>query len=169
MQIKGKACWLFLLTAVLMAMLLLPQPNLAQERKVELALTLLPYRAEAKAGEDNTFFLEVRNIGSRAITNIRLSSVKPEEGWVIDFNPGEIAHLAPGSLQTVDVNIKPPSSAAKGGYSITVIAEANEIRQVESIWVSVKTASFWLWIGAGIVLAVIAGFIFVFMRSGRQK
>lgn len=169
MKIKAKACRLLLLTSVLMAILLLPQPSIAQERQLELTLTLFPYRAEAKAGEDNTFFLEVRNAGSRAITDIRLSSEKPEEGWVIGFSPAEIASLAPESFYTVDVNIRPPSSAAKGGYSITVIAEANEIRKVESIWVTVKTASFWLWIGVGTVILVVAGFILVFMRFGRQK
>lgn len=170
MTIKSKACWLFLLVAVLMTALL-PQPSLAQERELDLTLTLLPgrypYYNEVKAGEDNTFFLEVRNTGSKAITNIRLSSDKPE-GWVIEFEPQKLDYLGPGSLQTINVNIKPVPKVVEGEYRVTFIAEANEILRVESTsWVTVKTASPWPWIGAGIVLVVVAAFIFIFRRYGR--
>ena len=173
MKIKSKACRLFLLVAFLMTVLLLPQPSLAQEREVDLTLTLLSgrysYYHEATAGKDNIFYLEIRNTGSKAITDIRLSSAKPE-GWVIDFELEEIDYLGPGSLRIVDINIKPAPKAAKGEYRVPLIAEVNEILKVEIYpWVTVKAASFWPWIGAGIVLVVVAGFIFIFMRFGRQK
>ncbi len=179
MKIKSKACRLFLLVAVLMPVLLFPQPGLAQgiepplNRESGLTLTLLSgryaYNHEVTAGEDNSFYLELRNTGDEAITNIRLSSDKPE-GWVIDLELEEIDYLGPGSLRTVDVNIKPAPEAAKEEYRVTFIAEANEILRVESnSWVTVKAASPWPWVGAGIALAVVAVFIFIFMRSGRQK
>ena len=173
MKIKSKACRLFLLVAVLMTVLLLPQPSLAQEREAGLTLMLFSgtysHYHEVTAGKDNSFFLEIRNTGNEAITNIKLSSYK-SEGWVIDFELEEIDYLGPGSLRTVDVNIKPAPKAAKGEYRVTLIAEANEILRVESTsWVTVKAAPFWPWIGAGIVLAVVAAFIFIFMRFGRQK
>ena len=178
MKIKSKACRLFLLAAVLMTVLL-PQPGLAQgiepplNRESGLTLTLLSgrysYNLEVTAGEDNSFYLEIRNHGDEAITNIRLSSDKPE-GWVIDLELEEIDYLGPGSLRAVDVNIKPPPEAAKDEYRVTFIAEANEIIRVESYsWVTVKGTSPWPWVGAGIVLVVVAVFIFIFMRFGRQK
>ncbi len=169
MKITGKAFWLFLVTAVLMTVSLLPRPALAQAR-TDLTLTLLPYGyyLEATAGKDNLFYLEIRNIGTAAITDIRLSSDTPE-GWTIDFSPAEIDYLGPKSLQTVDVNIKPPGNAARGEQRVTLIATANEIRKIESLWVTVKAASFWLWVGIGIAVVVTAAFIFIFMRFGRQK
>ncbi len=172
MKIKSKACRLFLLVAVLMTVLLLPQPSLAQEREADLTLMLFSgrysYAHEATAGKDNIFYLEIRNTGSKAITDIRLSSDEPE-GWVIDFELEEIDYLGPGSLRTVDVNIKPAPKDDKGEHRVTFIAETNEIRAETSAWVTVKAASFWPWIGAGIALVVVAAFIFIFIRFGRQK
>jgi len=167
---KSKTCRLFLVIAVLMTILVLPQPTLAQERELDLSLALLPgyYYNEVTAGKDNTLFLEVRNIGSQTITNIILSSDEPG-GWVIEFSPAEIGNLSPGAFWTVDVNIKPALEASRGEYRITLIAEADDIRRVETTWVTVKTASFWPWVGAGIALVVIAIFVFIFLRLGRQK
>ncbi len=141
----------------------------AQEEKIDLILTLFPrdYGNEVKVGEDNRLFLEVRNNGTKAVTHIRLSSEQPE-GWTIEFRPGEIDYLGAGSVQTVDLIVKPDSKAAKGGYTVTLIAEANEIRKVRDIWLTVKS-SFWLWLGAIIGAVVVAGFVFIFMRFGRQQ
>ncbi|TET25649.1 MAG: hypothetical protein E3J67_03435, partial [Dehalococcoidia bacterium] len=125
------------------------------------------YSIEATAGKDNIFFLEINNIGSKAITDIKLSSDKPE-GWVIDFKPREIDYLGPGRIQTVDVNIQPPGNAARGEHEVNFIAEANEIRKVEKFWVTVKPA-LWLWVGVGVALVVVVGFVLIYMRFGRQK
>ncbi len=143
MKIDSKACWRFLFTVGLIT-ILLPRPVLAQEGKVDLTLRLVSaeYYNAVTPGKDNIFFLEIRNTGSKAVTNIRLSSDKPE-GWVIQFSPGEIDYLGSGSLQTVDVNIKPDGKTVKGDYRVTLIAEANEIRKVTSTWARVETVSFW--------------------------
>ena len=152
-------------------LILSPGTVLAQEEKIDLTLRLVNggYYNEVEAGKDNIFFLEIRNIGNRAITNIRFSSVKPE-GWIIDFKPGNIDYLGPGNFQTVDVNIKPPYKTTEKRYrGVTLIAESNEIRKVLGIQTTVEAPKgYWLWIGGIILLVVIAGFIVVFMRFGRQ-
>ena len=160
---------LFLPMAALVTILLLSQAVLAQERETDLTLRLVSqwYGVEATAGEDNSFFLEVDNIGNEAITDIKLSSDKPED-WVIDFRPGSIDYLGPGSLQTVDVNIKPPRSIGGREHEISFIADANEIRKVEKFRVTVRIAPLWVWIGAGGVLIVISAFVLVYLRFGRQ-
>ena len=176
MKIDSKICWLALFIVGLMT-ILLPRLVLAQEGIIDLTLTLACgdscYYKEVTVGKDNLCFLEVRNTGTRPITNIRLSSYKPE-GWVIEFRPAEIDYLGYGSLQTVDVNIKPDAKTVKEEYRVTIIAEANEIRKVTSTWVTVTAqiptpTSFWLWVGVGVALVVVAGFIFIFVRFGRQK
>lgn len=168
MKIGSRICWLFLFAVGLIA-ILSPQPTLAQKEEVNLTLWLRNgwYHRDARAGEDNNFFLEVRNTGTKPITNIRLSSEKPE-GWIIEFKPAEINYLSSGSLQTVDVNIKPVGKATKVEYRVTLIAEANEIRKVRYFWLTVKPATSWLWIWAIVGAVVIAGFVFIFMRFGRQ-
>ena len=169
MKLKSKTLWTFLVTALLMAILLMTKPILAQLR-TDLSLTLLPssYYREIKAGKDNIFYLEIRNTGDTTITNIKLSSDKPEN-WVIDFNPENMGSLSPDSLQIVDVNIKPPGSASNSEQRINLIATANEIRRVESLFVTVETASVWLWIGIAVVVVVIAVFVFIFIRFDREK
>ena len=168
-KMNSRAGWLLLFMAVLMTILLLSQPALAQERQIDLTMRLVShwYSIDATAGKDNIFFLEINNIGSKAITDIKLSSEKPK-GWVIDFSPREIDYLGPASIQTVDVNIQPPKNATRGQHEVNFIAEANEIRKVQRFGVTVKTP-LWLWVGAGVTLAVVATFVFIYMRFGRQK
>jgi len=165
-----KASWLLLIMVVLLAALLLPQTAFAQDRQIDLTLKLVShrYRIDVTAGKDNNFFLEVNNIGNLAITGIKLSADEPE-GWVVEFNPANIDRLAPGSLQTVDVNIRPPGNISGGERVINFIADANEIRKAERIWVTAKLASSWVWVGVIGVLIVVAIFALIFVRYGRQR
>ncbi len=170
MRINGKTCWLFWLTIVLMT-LLLPRQTLAQEGKINLTLRLVSdsYYNKVTVGKDNLFFLEVRNTGDRAITNISLSSQRPE-GWAIEFKPERIDYLSAGSLQTVDVNVKPASDTDKGEYGVTIIAEASETRKSSAVRFTVETdRAVWLWGGVALVFVVAATFIVLFLRSNRQR
>ncbi len=162
--------WLFLIAASLMAVLV-PQAAVAQDEKIDLTLTLVPsdYYNQVKGGEDNRLFLEVRNAGNKAVTKIGLSAEAPQ-GWTVEFKPASIDYLGPGSVQTVDLNIK-PDRAASGDHRVNIIAQANEIRKVISVMLGVTAASNspWLWIGAilGVIVVIIFGIVFV--RLNRQK
>jgi len=161
---------LFLILMAVLMPVLSPRPILAQEEKIDLHLQLVSGRYENKVtpGKDNIFFLEIRNTGNKTITNIMLSCIKPE-GWVIDFKLSKIDSLSPGNFQTVDVNIKPAENTAKGDYRVALIAESDEVRKVLSIQTVVEAPKdYWLWVGGIILLVVGAGFIFVFIRFGRQ-
>lgn len=169
MRISWKIYWLSLLVVGLAA-ILSPCLILAQAEKVDLTLRLVSdsYYNRITAGKDKTIFLEVGNTGKKGITNIRLYADLPE-GWNVEFRPGLIDYLGPGSFQAVDVILRPASNAVKGEYTVALIAEANETRRVTSIFVRVESASlFWVWVGAGVAALVIAGFVIIFMRFGRQ-
>jgi len=168
MRISRKIYWIPLLVVGLTAVLS-PCSILAQAEKTDLTLYIVydGYR-ELTAGEERTMFLEVGNSGTRELTNIRLSADSPE-GWTVEFSPALIDSLAPGSFQTVDVLLKTADDAAEGDYNIAVIGQANETRRVTSIYVRVESASlFWVWIGIGIAALLIAGFVVIFMRFGRE-
>jgi uncharacterized membrane protein len=65
--------------------------------------------------------------------------------------------------------LRPDKDADKGEYNVTLIADANETRRVTSIFVRVESASlFWVWVGIGIAALLIAGFVVIFMRFGRE-
>ena len=169
MRINRKIYWLPLLAVGLTAVLC-PCSILAQAEKIDLTLRLVSdsYYNRITAGQEKTIFLEIGNNGNTELTNIRLSEDSPK-GWTAEFSPGLIDNLAPGSFQTVDVILRPAEDAAKGEYTIAVIAEANETRRVTSIYVRVESASlFWVWVGIGMAALVIAGFVFIFIRFGRQ-
>ena len=148
---------------------LAPPPVMAQER-TDLFLNVVPfgYYVDARAGEDNRFFLEIRNAGTTAVTDVKLSSDQPE-GWTVEFEPSELDILGPGSLQTVDINIRPPDGALRGEHQISLIATGNEIRKVQTLTVDVELASYWVWVGVGVALVIVAVFVVVFVRVGRRR
>ncbi|MBI4296236.1 MAG: hypothetical protein HY667_03850 [Chloroflexi bacterium] len=143
----------------------------AQPERIDLSMTLSPnnYYNKIRVGEDNKLFLEIRNIGTKNVTNIRMTAVRPD-GWTIEFKPAVIDSLGAGSAQTLDVNVRPNSRATKGNYGITLVAEANEIKKARDVRLTIETGSlFWLWIGAGVLLVLVLVFVFIFVRTSRQS
>jgi uncharacterized membrane protein len=125
------------------------------------------YNTSATAGKDNYFSVEVRNEGSAAIDNITFSSSKPT-GWTIEFTPDKIDSLNADDSQTIEVNIKPPTKTIAGDYEITLKADATHTTDSTNIRVTVETPTIWGWVGVGIIVLVIAGLAFIFMRFSRR-
>jgi uncharacterized membrane protein len=121
----------------------------------------------ALAGEDNYFTLLVENTGSAAIEDITFSSDKPKE-WTVELSPQKIDSLAADSSQTVEVNIIPGAKAIAGDYEIKITANATQGSDYVSIRVTVETPTVWGWVGVAIIVLVIAGLAFVFMRFSRR-
>ena len=98
-----------------------------------------------------------------------ISGIIEEVGsGVVDFKPGSVNHLTSGSQQTVDVSVIPSRDTGRGKYHLAFLAEANETRTaISTVLIVENTASYWLWIGIGIVCIVIIGFIFVYLRFGK--
>jgi len=126
------------------------------------------YNTTIKAGKDNYFSIDVANLGTAAIDNIKFSSVKPK-GWTIKFSPDKIESLPAIDYQTVDVNIKPPTETIAGDYEITIQVSGEQISREEiKIRVTVETPTIWGWVGVGIIVLVVAGLAYVFMRFSRR-
>jgi uncharacterized membrane protein len=122
---------------------------------------------KATAGKDNYFTLVVANTGSAPIDNISFSTNKPT-GWTIDFTPDKVGSLAAGVSQTIDVNIKPGAKAIAGDYQVIITAKGTQSTSDISIRVTVETPTVWGWVGVVIIVLVIAGLAFVFMRFSRR-
>jgi len=171
MGIRQKICWIPLLVVELAAVLW-PFSVLAQVGKMPyLSLTIFAdgYYNVITAGQEKTVFLEVGNNGSKELTNIRLSAEAPQD-LTVEFSPAVIGTLEPGSAQVVDVLLRPASDAAKREYTVALLAQSNETTQVADIRVKVQSSSpFWVWVGAGIGALLIAGFVLIFMRFGREE
>jgi len=121
----------------------------------------------AQAGKDNYFTLAVANGGTGAIENISLSTNKPK-GWTVELSLTNITSVAAGDYQTVEMNIKPPADAIAGDYEIIAKASGTQASDSVEIRVTVKTSAVWGWVGIGIIILVIAGLAFIFLRFSRR-
>jgi uncharacterized membrane protein len=169
MRIRGKIFWLILCFAWLVP-ILLSGTALAQEEKTDISLRLIPgdYNKKVIPGEETILHLEVHNDGDKPVTNIKFSSETPE-GWDIEFDPAVIDYLGTGTFQTVDINVRASKSAGRGEHQVTIVAEANETRRITTAFLRVESGTtIWTWIGITVAALVIAGFIIVYKRFGRQ-
>jgi uncharacterized membrane protein len=122
---------------------------------------------EALAGKPTTFSLFVKNTGSAVNRNITFSSFKPEN-WETTFKPEKIEALAPGEMKQVEVKVTPGPQSLVGDYSVGVMTNGEKADKTVEMRVTVKASSAWGWIGIGIILLVIAGLSFLFVKMGRR-
>jgi uncharacterized membrane protein len=159
----------FVCSLVVAGSVLLPCRVSAQPQQ-DLLLTLVSdsYRVDTRAGQDSHFFLDVRNIGRVRVTGITLSSDWPE-GWLVTFEPSQIPGVDSGAVATVTVSIRPPATVTKGEYGVRMVASWGDQRTVQIVPVRVTSAVYWLWVGIGATVALIAVFAVVFLRMGRRR
>jgi len=125
------------------------------------------FNTTATAGRNNYFTVVVANTGTAAIDSINFTSNQPT-GWTIEFNPNKVDSLAAGGKKTVDANIKPASKTIAGDYEVVLTANGKQGMDDITIRVTVETPTIWGWVGVIIILLVIAGIGFVFMRFSRR-
>lgn len=158
------------LATVALVVALFVAPRAVAQGRTDFSLTINPlgYPAEIRAGEPSRLFLEIKNSGTTTITGIKLFSIHPE-GWVVELNPPEVETLTAGSLRTIYVTVRPPANARSGRHQVSLVAEASEMRREQVFFVVVKPASYWMWVGIGVVGVIVAVFALIFVRSGSQK
>ncbi|MCE5281790.1 MAG: NEW3 domain-containing protein [Deltaproteobacteria bacterium] len=122
---------------------------------------------EAMAGKPVTFSLFVRNSGSAVNKNISFSSFKPEN-WEVKFKPEKLEALAAGEMKQIEVTIIPARQSLVGDYSVGIMTTGEKSDKTVEMRVTVKASSAWGWIGIGIILLVIAGLAFLFVKMGRR-
>ena len=126
---------------------------------------------KATSGQDNYLTLSVINTGTADLEKIEFSSkTSAPSGWSITFNPSEIDLLPAGDSREVQVDIKPDKKSISGDYLVTISAEPQAKNAFGSfdLRVTVLTSPLWGWIGVAIVVLVIAGLAYMFMRLGRR-
>ncbi|MBW2094865.1 MAG: hypothetical protein JRI80_08245 [Deltaproteobacteria bacterium] len=124
----------------------------------------------ALRGKTANFSMYVKNTGSAILNNITFLSFKPEN-WKVKFNPERIDALAPEELKQVEVSVTPSDQALVGDYSLTLRAEAGNPPKADKsieLRATVRASAFWGWIGIAIILFVLAGLVYLFIRLGRR-
>lgn len=131
---------------------------------------------KATAGKESHLSIIVTNTGTASLGKVTFSSSKPSgiaaEEWRITFEPDKIESLSPWDEQEVEVTIKPPAKTIAGDYMTTLRFDSDPKPSTAppklDIRVTVGTPTKWGLIGAGIVVAVIAGLVIGFRQLGRR-
>jgi uncharacterized membrane protein len=121
----------------------------------------------ANAGSTKDFQLVLTNTGSAPVSAVTLSSNAPT-GWNVDFDPADVASVAPGTPVTVTAKITPSGDAIAGDYDMTVTAKGTEATDDVQIRVRVETPQLWWIVGVALIVAVFAGLYWVFRKYGRR-
>jgi uncharacterized membrane protein len=125
----------------------------------------------ATSGEDNYLTISINNTGSADLEKIEFSSkTSSPSGWNVTFDPQEIDVLPVGGTRDVQVDIKPAQKSISGDYMVTISAQPQAKNAFGSfdLRVTVLTPTIWGWVGVAIVILVIAGLAYMFMRLGRR-
>lgn len=123
--------------------------------------------AEATAGRETPVQFTVENRGTAPVEGVSLAGAVPPN-WSVTFKPDKIAILAPGESKQVEALLKPDGKAIAGDYLFTVTARGQDTSARAEVRVGVRTSTAWGLVGAGIVIAVVAGVAEVFRRYGRR-
>jgi uncharacterized membrane protein len=122
---------------------------------------------EATAGRESTFTFTLVNSGSASAADLELSATSPS-GWKVEFEPKQIADLAPGASNPVAVKITPSERAVAGDYMVGLRAAGGPVSQDVQFRTTVRTSTVWGIAGLGVIgvaVLVLAGAV---MRYGRR-
>lgn len=118
-------------------------------------------------GGEKKLDLVVKNTGSEALSNVKLSSGNPS-GWDVTFEPKEIKTIQPGSNARVIAAVQADKDAIAGDYILNIKAKVPETSSKLAFRVSVKTPLIWGWIGILIIIIALGSIVFLFRKYGRR-
>jgi uncharacterized membrane protein len=158
-----------LLSMIILTVLMLPGTIVAQDNKTDLQLMITGgFPGTLTPGQAAHIYLTVKNNGDTAVENISFRTDAPVE-VPLTFLPDFIAELSPGSSTLVDINLLPAKNSGNRDYNINLIADSVQTRAVTTLYFRVAGGfSYWTWVGLGLGVLVIVGFILVYRRFGKS-
>ena len=124
---------------------------------------------EAAPGDSVVVPVRVRNVGSRAVADVRLAAENGTQ-WPVAVVPSRVATLAAGESRTVTLVIRPPPATPTGDYEVRLSAESDgrgPRADVEDRVLRVRVATATGTLGTGALLAafvVVAAGLVAFAR-----
>jgi len=162
------ARWLCVLLTLAL-LLALGSASLAQEPIRHLGMRIVPYthEIETTAGVESQVTLELENLGSQDLTAVSLSAQAPM-GWAVTLDPTHIESIAPGSVRSVAVTIRPPRDGSGPHEYLMLTAESNQLQRSLRVEVDIRRPRL-LWIGLAVLLGVLAAGGLIYWRWGRPE
>ncbi|WP_278812883.1 NEW3 domain-containing protein [Dehalococcoides mccartyi] len=149
--------------------LVLPSRVTAQTEQPDIFLYVLSgYYMEIIPGEPETLYLEIENAGTQGISGIDLLADLPEN-WTVEYTPISIPYLGAGQRIPLEAVVLAPENTSRGEYNLVFIAETAGTRTFGSTAVLVRdTSGLWQWVGLGLGLVMIGGFILFYRHFNRN-
>lgn len=122
----------------------------------------------AYAGQSAAFAVKVRNAGTAAARNVRMSSTPPSN-WTVTFEPQVVGDLAVGQEVTVMAKIEPAVKAVAGDYMVNIAAraEAEDAKTID-FRITVLTSTMWGFAGVGLIAVAVGVLGLAVFRFGRR-
>jgi uncharacterized membrane protein len=121
----------------------------------------------AEAGNQTSVPIVVQNDGSAAALEIELSGSAPT-GWTLDFEPKQVARIAAGEREEVQLRLTPSAKALAGDYMTSLRANARGESASVDFRVAVATSTYWGIAGVGIIGAALLIMVGAIARYGRR-
>ncbi|HEU4672318.1 MAG TPA: NEW3 domain-containing protein [Candidatus Limnocylindrales bacterium] len=135
----------------------------------KMTVTTPDQRLSASGGAGSTISETVRiqNDGSAPLTNVTFDKTAPSK-WDVTFTPTTVDSIAPGSYQDVTAAIKPAGDAIAGDYVVNLSAKSAESSGNADFRITVETSPIWGIVGLLLIVAIVAGLVWVFRAYGRR-
>lgn len=121
----------------------------------------------ANAGSVTDLTLVVENTGTAPVTGVKMTFTAPT-GWNVTFDPADPVDVAPGGTQNIIAHMTPSGSAIAGDYLTTFKATSDLANSSADIRVTIQTGLLGGAVGIGLIVLVLAGLGWVFLRYGRR-
>ena len=121
----------------------------------------------AYAGEETPIKLVIRNQGSAAAENIKLSAFEPQN-WDVTFEPEQIERLEPEASTEVTARVTPADKSLAGDFMVTFRAESPQSRDSIEYRVTVMTSTLWGIVGIAVVAVALSLVALAVFRFGRR-
>jgi uncharacterized membrane protein len=129
--------------------------------------------AHGPAGSATTQQIVVKNTGTGALTNVKMTSTQPTK-WTVAFDQDTIPTIAPGDQATVNAKITPTGEAVTGDYKVSFDANApgengaTAATDELAMTFTVETSPIWLFAGFALIVVILVALFYVFRTYGRR-
>ncbi|RLE72420.1 MAG: hypothetical protein DRJ37_02915 [Thermoprotei archaeon] len=136
--------------------------------KYELRILTENFYMEATAGSKEKFYLNIKNTGYNAVSNIKVTIVSVPKNLEVEVDPKEIPVLMPGETGRFVLVISVSPEATAGDYFVEFKVEAEDISIIRLLRVSVRQRGEIAYIGLIMIVLVIIVLAFFYRRYGRR-
>ncbi|UYN93103.1 MAG: hypothetical protein KIT25_13605 [Enhydrobacter sp.] len=135
----------------------------------KLALTARDNRlsGEAEAGKPATYTLILANDGTAPVEDVELAGSVPTN-WKVEFNPKNLASLAPNERKEVLAVVTPADKTIAGDYVASFRANARGESSSADFRITVTTSTVWGIVGIGIIAVALLVLLGAVARFGRR-